>query len=50
LRRPVESWQFVSLAFGQSARAAGIDISMGSKGCCFDTQLELAVSMSFGPA
>jgi putative transposase len=30
--------QFVSLAFGQQARAAGIAQSMGSKGDCFDTQ------------
>jgi putative transposase len=28
--------QFVSLAFGQQARAAGIAQSMGSKGDCFD--------------
>ena len=28
--------QFVSLAFGQHARAAGIAQSMGSKGDCFD--------------
>src|SRR3954468_22237361 len=30
------SAQFVSLAFGQQARAAGIAQSMGSKGDCFD--------------
>jgi putative transposase len=35
--------QFVSLAFGQSARDAGIAISMGSKGDCFDN----AVAESF---
>jgi putative transposase len=28
--------QYVSLSFGQSARAAGIDISMGAKGCALD--------------
>ena len=28
--------QYVSLIFGQSARAAGIDISMGAKGCALD--------------
>ncbi len=28
--------QFVSLAFGQQARAAGIAQSMGSRGDCFD--------------
>jgi putative transposase len=31
--------QFVSLAFGQQARAAGIAQSMGSKGDCFDKAL-----------
>jgi putative transposase len=35
--------QFVSLAFGQKARAAGIAQSMGSKGDCFDN----AVAESF---
>jgi putative transposase len=35
--------QFVSLAFGQQARAAGIAQSMGSKGDCFDN----AVAESF---
>jgi putative transposase len=29
--------QFVSLAFGQKARDAGIAVSMGSKGCAYDT-------------
>ena len=43
LQRPVESAQFVSLAFGQQARAAGIAQSMGSKGDCFDN----AVAESF---
>ena len=43
MRRPVESGQFVSLAFGQQARAAGIDQSMGSRGDCFDN----AVAESF---
>jgi transposase InsO family protein len=43
LRRPVEPGQFVSLAFGQQARAAGIAQSMGSKGDCFDN----AVAESF---
>jgi transposase InsO family protein len=28
--------QFVSLAFGQNARNAGIAVSMGSKGCAYD--------------
>ncbi len=35
--------QFVSLAFGQSARDAGIAVSMGSRGDCFDN----AVAESF---
>ena len=43
LRRPVEPGQFVSLAFGQQARAAGIAQSMGSRGDCFDN----AVAESF---
>jgi len=43
LRRPRESAQFVSLAFGQQARAAGIAQSMGSKGDCYDN----AVAESF---
>jgi putative transposase len=43
LRRPLEFAQFVSLAFGQQARAAGIAQSMGSKGDCFDN----AVAESF---
>ena len=43
LRRPLESGQFVSLAFGQQARAAGIAQSMGSRGDCFDN----AVAESF---
>jgi putative transposase len=39
LRRLLESAQFVSLTFGQQARAAGIAQSMGSKGDCFDNAL-----------
>jgi transposase InsO family protein len=35
--------QFVSLAFGQTAREAGIAVSMGSKGCAYDN----AVAESF---
>jgi putative transposase len=34
--------QFVSLAFGQKARDAGIAVSMGSKGDCFDCDDVLA--------
>ncbi|MGH3610102.1 MAG: IS3 family transposase [Pseudonocardiaceae bacterium] len=43
MRRPVESAQFVSLAFGQAAGKAGIARSMGSRGDCFDN----AVAESF---
>jgi hypothetical protein len=43
LRRPLESTQYVSLGFGQKARDAGIAVSMGSKGCCYDN----AVAESF---
>jgi transposase InsO family protein len=43
LRRPIESAQYVSLAFGQAAGDAGIARSMGSKGDCFDN----AVAESF---
>ena len=39
----VQGSQFVSLAFGQQARAAGIAQSMGSRGDCFDN----AVAESF---
>jgi putative transposase len=43
LRGPVESGQFVALAFGQQARAAGIAQSMGRRADCFDN----AVAESF---
>ncbi len=43
LQGPPESAQFVSLAFGQQARAAGIAQSMGSRGDCYDN----AVAESF---
>jgi putative transposase len=36
LRRPVESGQYVSLALGQRCRQAGIERSMGSRGCAYD--------------
>ena len=42
--------QFVSLAFGQQARAAGIAQSMGSRGDCFDTQSRWPDSMLSGLA
>ena len=43
LRGPVEPAQYVLLGFGQSARDAGIAISMGSKGDAYDN----AVAESF---
>jgi transposase InsO family protein len=43
LQGPVELEQYVSLAFGQVARDAGIARSMGSKGDCYDN----AVAESF---
>ena len=36
MRGPVESGQYVSLAFGRAARQAGIAISMGSRGDAYD--------------
>jgi putative transposase len=36
LRRPVESAQYVSLAFGRRCRLAGIEQSMGSRGSAYD--------------
>jgi putative transposase len=39
LRRPVESAQFTSLAFGKRLEALGIRASMGSVGDCFDHAL-----------
>ena len=36
MRRPVESGQFTSLIFTRRCRSVGIDISMGSRGDCFD--------------
>ena len=36
LRRPFESAQYTSLAFGQRCREAGVRPSMGSVGDCFD--------------
>jgi len=36
LRRPLESAQYTSLIFTRRCRAVGIDVSMGSRGDCFD--------------
>jgi putative transposase len=43
LRRPVESAQYTSLAFGRRLRQAGLVASMGSVGDCYDN----AVTESF---
>jgi hypothetical protein len=43
LRAPVESEQYVSLAFGQAATKAGVARSMGPRGDCWDN----AVAESF---
>lgn len=39
LRRPIESTQYTSLAFGEHCRAAGIATSMGSVGDCYDNAM-----------
>jgi transposase InsO family protein len=36
LRGPVESGQYTSLIFTRRCRSVGIDVSMGSRGDCFD--------------
>jgi transposase InsO family protein len=36
LRRPIESAQYTSLVFTHRCRSVGIDVSMGSRGDCFD--------------
>jgi putative transposase len=36
LQRPLESAQYVSLLFGQRCRQAGINRSMGARGCALD--------------
>ena len=36
MRQPVESAQYTSLIFTQRCRSVDIDVSMGSKGDCFD--------------
>jgi len=43
LRGPLETGQYVALGFGQQARDAGIAVSMGSRGDCYDN----AVAESF---
>jgi putative transposase len=39
LRRPVDSAQYTSIAFGLSSREAGIVQSMGSTGDCYDNAM-----------
>ena len=39
LRRPLEPKQYTSIAFGQRCRKAGIGLSMGSTGDCFDNAM-----------
>ena len=39
LLRPVESAQYGSIAFGRRCRQAGIVLSMGSRGDCFDNSM-----------
>jgi putative transposase len=36
LRRPLESAQYTSLIFTRRCRQVGIEVSMGSRGDCFD--------------
>jgi hypothetical protein len=40
LRRPVESAQYSSLAFGRRLRDSGIVASMGSVGDCYEHSVE----------
>ena len=39
LRRPLEPKQYTSIAFGRRCREAGIALSMGSTGDCFDNAM-----------
>jgi hypothetical protein len=45
LRRPLEFAQYTSLVFTRRCRSVGIDVSMGSRGDCFDTQLSIGASV-----
>ena len=36
LRRPIEFAQYTSLIFTRRCRSVGIDVSIGSRGDCFD--------------
>jgi hypothetical protein len=48
LRGPVESGQYVSLAFGRAAREAGVAVSMGSRGDAYDTQSRMSFPVPLG--
>jgi putative transposase len=39
LRRPVESTQYTSIAFGKRCKEAGVRPSMGSAGDCYDNAM-----------
>ncbi len=39
LQRPIEFTQYTSIAFGQHCQDAGIDLSMGSIGDCYDNAI-----------
>jgi hypothetical protein len=49
LRRPVESAQYTAVLFTKRCVKAGIEVSMGSTGDCFDTQSELSLPASIKP-
>jgi hypothetical protein len=46
LRGPVESEQYVSLAFGKAAGQAGIAVSMGSRGDAYDCEDVWAIGLA----
>jgi putative transposase len=50
LRRPLESAQYTSIDYSQTLADHGVLASVGSVGNAYDTQLEMAVSMSFESA
>jgi hypothetical protein len=46
LRRPLESAQYISVAFGRAAREAGIAVSMGSRGDAYDCEDVRAIGLA----
>ena len=46
---PTRAAQYTAVLFTKRCQAAGIEVSMGSKGDCFDTQSQLLLSESTGP-